>query len=608
MELGERFAHSWWWRLLPGNPIFLRVVGSGSRSRRHLVVRAGYLIALFAALLVWGGMFAPAESLGEAAKRSTQTFVAVSLVQLVLMCFIAPVFTAGAITQERDANTFHILLATPLSSPQIVVGSLLGRLFFIWTLLLAGFPIFCVTMLFGGVTLAAVIQSLLLAGVTGLVMGSAAILVSVLSVGTRRTILAFFVAVAVYLIGVGALGLSPWGRLPEATPHGTLPGLRAPAQMSWLAPFHPLLALLVVIGVTPAPSAADLQHYSALWRWMLVDPALGYLVFTTTVSVILCAIAIALLRRVTRDGSAARAAWRAWLTWRSGPRTPRRVWNNPVAWREACTRASAGGRSALRWVFVGAALLAGVALWIAHLNGAFSPPERVRYWLTALLWVELTGLLLMVTATGATALTREKESRTLELLLTTPLTSRYILGGVIRGLVSFVAPIVAVPAITLLLFTASDLLMPADRRATTPEAMLIAPAILLTCSALGAVVGLQASLHCRRSTQAVMLSAGIMLGTTGLLGACVTPFLDTTPQVAAGVSGLTPYPALQSLVDYSGLMQRFSAVGTPVSEVEVRVTRMVTSVISLMIYAGIAHLVYQSIVREFDMTVRRQSA
>ncbi len=95
---------AWLWHLLPGNPILVRVVAMGSKRVRHLWARLIYLSALFLVLLVMGsGMLQGGReaSLAELAKNSTQTFFWVSLVQLFLMSFIAPIFCAGAITQKR---------------------------------------------------------------------------------------------------------------------------------------------------------------------------------------------------------------------------------------------------------------------------------------------------------------------------------------------------------------------------------------------------------------------------------------------------------------------------------------------------------------------------
>ena len=83
--------------------------------------------------------------------------------------------------------------------------------------------------------------------------------------------------------------------------------------------------------------------------------------------------------------------------------------------------------------------------------------DGARAWLLPLVWIELAVILLVVTNTAATTLTREKEAMTIELLLSTPLTSRYIIAGMLQGLVRLVVPMIAVPTIVILLFAVVDL-------------------------------------------------------------------------------------------------------------------------------------------------------
>ena len=289
----------WLWRLLPANPILVRVVSAGGKRIRHLWVRVVYLVVLFVVMLVGSSSMigGSSDSLADLAKQSTNTFMYVSLVQLFLMSFIAPVFTAAAITQEKDANTFHILLTTPLTNGQIVLGSLFSRLFFVWVLLLAGLPIFCITMLYGGVTTAEVFQSFGLAACTGLVTGALAISISVVRIGTRRTIFSFFLGVAVYILAIGVYGLSPYGALTEASlaAGGTW-------KMSWLAPIHPFLALLVVTGQTPAPPLSHVAHYGWPWGWLLANPQHGYMLIATLASVAMIMISLFFVRRSAKEG------------------------------------------------------------------------------------------------------------------------------------------------------------------------------------------------------------------------------------------------------------------------------------------------------------------
>ena len=149
------------YRLLPGNPILLRVVETGGKRRRDLFIRCGYLglLILLVVLSIYNTNVDAGQPQAALAKTSAGVFQNLSTLQLGLVALLAPVFTAGAITQEKDSQTYDILLATPLSNGQIVLGSLLSRLFFVVILLVSGIPIFSITQIFGGVLIRNIITA-----------------------------------------------------------------------------------------------------------------------------------------------------------------------------------------------------------------------------------------------------------------------------------------------------------------------------------------------------------------------------------------------------------------------------------------------------------------
>ena len=95
------------------------------------------------------------SDMADLTKDSAQIFQYMSYLQLGLVALLSPIFTAGAITQEKDSQTYDILLATPLTNGQIVLGSLLSRVFFVVALLVSGIPVFSITQIFGGVAIRA---------------------------------------------------------------------------------------------------------------------------------------------------------------------------------------------------------------------------------------------------------------------------------------------------------------------------------------------------------------------------------------------------------------------------------------------------------------------
>src|SRR6266545_3493267 len=191
------------WRLVPANPILLRVVETGGKRTRDLFVRCGYLglliLVVLVALIGSGGTLG-GGSLTALAQESARMFQRMSYLQLGLVALLAPVFTAGAITQEKDSQTYDILLATPLTNGQIVLGSLLSRIFFVVALLVSGIPIFSITQIFGGVAISSIVTSFLIAAATAFVTGALAMAIAVFKVGTRRTIFSFYLFIVLYLV------------------------------------------------------------------------------------------------------------------------------------------------------------------------------------------------------------------------------------------------------------------------------------------------------------------------------------------------------------------------------------------------------------------------
>src|SRR5881227_4038477 len=183
------------WRLVPANPILLRVVETGGKRKRDLFIRCGYLgllITLVIFSLVTSSNSVSGTSLANLAAESGHIFQYMSYLQLGLVALLAPVFTAGAITQEEDSQTYDILLSTPLTNGQIVLGSMLSRLFFIVALLVSGIPIFSITQIFGGVAIQAIVRSFGIAAATAFITGAVAMAIAVFKVGTRRTIFSFY--------------------------------------------------------------------------------------------------------------------------------------------------------------------------------------------------------------------------------------------------------------------------------------------------------------------------------------------------------------------------------------------------------------------------------
>ena len=698
----------YFWRLLPANPILLRVVAIAGKRKRDLIARCVYLGLLIGVCIIAiagsGGDSNASLSLDALTATSERIFHDMSFLQLALVALLAPIFTAGAITQEKDSQTYDILLATPLTNGQIVLGSLLSRMFFIFALLVSGIPIFSITQIFGGVAIGDIVLAVLIAAATAMVTGALATAIATFKVGTRRTIFSFYMLVVIYLVGIyllDQLAVFHVQLLDPAT--GQLSA--EVSETSWLTGLHPFLALQTLFPGYRPPELARIPEAFRVWPvgWYLTSPATFFPAFMFTLSAVLVLPSIALLRRMAQSTTTLRSRLTQMLP--AGmfqrKRKPRVVWSNPIAWREARTKASASRASVLRYGFITVGLIGALVILVlynsdaqqpaqfitansynattntltvrgddtnayqllpgttitldgdpasvSNLNGRFAV-DRLDVFLTPLgvqrvqsltlssiqgkldrrttyqfllgvVLVEVAVILLIVTNAAASTVTREREDGTLDLLLSTPITSRYYIWGKLSGLVGFMLPLVAVPAVTALLFVAVDAyrwLLAGDagvRWLVLPEAVIIIPVTLTIVVAFATIVGMQMSLRNRTTVRAVMSSIGIVVGLMALLGWCGSSVLDSgagANMLGGAIASFSPLSLVMMQISpeqFGG--QLFSTTGglgnTPEERLTARVAVLCISLIAAGVYAAIIYAMYQSMVKNFDMTIRRQT-
>src|SRR5207248_7583874 len=85
------------------------------------------------------------------ARFAEACFSAFMVVQLLAVVLLTPAYTAGAIAEEKDRKRLEFLLATDLSSREIVLSKLTACLANLTLLVLAGLPVISLMQLLGGV-------------------------------------------------------------------------------------------------------------------------------------------------------------------------------------------------------------------------------------------------------------------------------------------------------------------------------------------------------------------------------------------------------------------------------------------------------------------------
>src|SRR5579859_6178748 len=101
-----------------------------------------------------------------------QLYVLLSFVQLFLIVFIAPAFTATSINGEKERQTYDLLLCSKLSAFSLLAGKLIAGLANVLLLIAASIPLFSLVFFFGGVAPTQILTTLLVFVMTALVVGT----------------------------------------------------------------------------------------------------------------------------------------------------------------------------------------------------------------------------------------------------------------------------------------------------------------------------------------------------------------------------------------------------------------------------------------------------
>ncbi|MGI8809312.1 MAG: ABC transporter permease [Acidimicrobiales bacterium] len=184
------------------NPVLARELKQRMRGRHVWLVVTIYL-ALLAVILRWvylaasrDNQFGDGFDLLASATAGRAIFQWLLFFMLLLVCFIVPGITAGAISGERERQTLVALQLTLLRPRSIVVGKLLASLAFVVLLIVASLPLMTVPFLVGGVSVPEVVKGLVMVLATAVTLACVSLACSAV---LRRTQAATVVAYGITL-------------------------------------------------------------------------------------------------------------------------------------------------------------------------------------------------------------------------------------------------------------------------------------------------------------------------------------------------------------------------------------------------------------------------
>ena len=444
-------------------PIIAREVLTAPRPSRYYIARAAFAGLLF--ILMWTAWqslvgWREVRELGTLARFGGILFMMFSMLQLALMLFFAPLAAATAVAHEKDRRTFVLLLMTDLSDVEIVIGKLTASLLQTGTLLAAAAPVFFLNLLLGGISFGQVLDILGVTAAAGLAGGALGLVVGLWRDRTFQSLALTLLLVALAPIVIEVAG----ALLPEVRIFGS-------PLATALNPFRVLMAVL-------SPSSDQLGRFRVT-SMIFIGFALSLAFALLVLAVVKLRVwnpgrnepreeregedeivAVGSLVEIAPDANAAlqvagnrpprgegevstglnvpRRSHRRVL---GAARPYRKPWANPILWRELKTRAY--GRKPL--IIKGAYLLAfvmGTALFVAMAAGKDVPLGEGR----SIIPLALAVLsLILVNAQGVTALTSERDTGALDLLLVTELTPKEFIYGKLYGVLYNAKEMIALP-------------------------------------------------------------------------------------------------------------------------------------------------------------------
>lgn len=409
-----------------------------SRHRRNYLLRSIYVIALlFFVAITWKNVVVLNRSMtfqrsrfAEAGRMITVTiiqfqFIATQLIAVILFC--------NSISNEIYHRTLGVLLTTPVTSFQIVMGKLLSKLFQILLLISISLPLLAIIRIFGGVSWGYIATSLSLTLVAVIFAGSLSLFFSVLF---RRSYIVIIVTLSVlsFLYGIRNLNFI---RFTGGNP------VRIYAQRTT---DHFLMNPFYLFDQITQNMRSPMGRVKGI-EWII------YCIIFLLISFIILWIASRLLRKIAlANAFGQRSIWKRFLRQidilcdiffeprksnNDGDGIIRRVWGPAVAWKEMKMKYSSREKMYAVVIIIIEVIMI-VAMYIfPYLAEGFGYRDVLVFYLYILMGIGVFSTVFF----SVRCIASEKESQTWCSLLMTPLSDWQIMSGKFVGILRRILPV-----------------------------------------------------------------------------------------------------------------------------------------------------------------------
>jgi ABC-2 type transport system permease protein len=401
------FFSKWFNPVWLTGPLLDKELRVSSRRKRNYFLRCGYIILLGVFVLSTWYSAVVLRSSGSAvyqASRLSQAgrhiITAIIWFQFIVAQLVAIVMLSSAISDEIRTGTLNVLMTTPISSFQIVMGKLFSKLLQLMLLLAISMPLLAIIRVFGGVPWNYVVSSVCITLCAAVFAGALSLL---LSISERRSYAVILSAAILHLLVFVAF-------LP-----GLFMGLAAAdilnqqATQSVIALASPFWAMMRNTQLMASASGGNLS----LWP-------LHYL-FMLTATAVLVGLSVWRVRKSALIATSGRNI----SPKKASAGVIKRVTGAPIVWKEMRKGYIGRGKGNIVMFF----LLIGFS--ISCLISMFFPLGMGRY--RVLVYFLTSGFYLAVMVRfavhSAGGIAAEKDARTWPILLMTPLEDKEIVRG-----------------------------------------------------------------------------------------------------------------------------------------------------------------------------------
>ena len=593
-------------------PVFRAELVRTARRRRYYFLRVLYGLALL--FLVWTYFESLRVSLerrggrpllGDLAHFAKQTFVALAVLQLATILALVPALFGGVIADEKQRKTIHYLMASRLSSGEIVGDKLAARLLHVGIFILLGLPVVSLLGLFGGLPWEYVVTAYV--GTLSITFFTAAqaTLVSTFARRVRQGVLIAYLLQAAWLVGPILTSTFFQFVYPRTF-------VRIRPALEWLGAASPVSVWYLALMNTPR------RFGPAVGPSFFLDPFLWMVGLQLAAGAFFLLIAVVQLRPTFRrqETSSRRLNWFSFK--RGRPRWLRRpdCGADAMLWKErhfartdVFTKLVVLPATVILSVYL--IMVSGIDEWFLDalrtvMRQGFGATghgsERFNRALIMISPFYIALWLIAVAGASASSLTIEREEDTWTSLVSTPLTGWEILRGKMLGAVWGLRGFGVL--LSLIWLTTMAL------GALHPVGFVLGLSIVGLLTWFVAVLGTYLSLVCRTTARALTSTLAILFFLNGGYLLIVYPLLWVSRPINSFTEyyvtfGCTPWLASHFLMSYDAVAQLVKGSPTNQTFRAAIVAAFMVSSLILSGYAVAAILLTWLGVKRFDDVVGR---